>query len=72
MIVNRFPLVSHLKWFWGPDTTNLADYYANHHYPAHHNNVGTDFFTPRNFYIEALRRRLGKLPPIFSASKRVC
>ena len=59
------------RWLWRPGTTNLADYYTKHHCRAYHNNMRAEFFTPRGIS-EALRRKLGKLPPVFSASGRMC
>ena len=62
---------SQFRWLWRPGTTNLADYYTKHHCPAHHKNMQAEFFTPRRI-LEELRKRLGKLPPVFSTSERVC
>ena len=62
---------SQFRWLWRPGTTNLVDYYTKHHCPVHHNNMRAEVFTLRGV-LEALRKKFDKLPPVFSASERVC
>jgi len=59
------------RWIWRPGTTNLADYWTKHHCPAHHQTMRPEILTPARVLL-ALRKRLGKDPPVFSTSERVC
>jgi len=62
---------SQFRWIWRPGTLNLADYWTKHHCPAHHQNMRPEFLTNLKI-LENLRKRFGKVLPIFSASERVC
>jgi len=59
------------RWYWRAGPTNEGDYYTKHFCAAHHVHKRPEILTPVRI-LRALRARMGKLPPVFSTSERVC
>ena len=59
------------RYYWRPGPTNEGDYYTKHHCPKHHRSKRPSILTPVQI-LQALRRKLGKKPAVFSTSERVC
>jgi hypothetical protein len=47
----------HLRIYWRPGKTNLADYFTKHHPPAHHVSVRSQFLTRVKDLAEAQRQQ---------------
>jgi hypothetical protein len=59
------------RYYWRPGPTNKGDYWTKHFSGKHHLSIRPEILTPVRI-LRALRKRLGKSMPVFSASERVC